>query len=80
MFLNKIITLSSGRVSSARVEANGDTSFIIYSGGALIEKKIPASAKQVSFTSAVTVSYGDDCYKLDNGYLHRRGDYTYESR
>ncbi|MBQ8882386.1 MAG: hypothetical protein IJY70_03240 [Clostridia bacterium] len=80
MFSSKIITLSAGRVSSARVEESGDTSFIIYSDGTLIEKKIPASSKQISFSSATTVSYADDCYKLDNGYLHRRGEYTYESR
>ena len=80
LFNDKIISLFKGRVSSARVEDNGDAGFIFYDNGALIYKKIPKSAKQISFTSATTVSYGDDCFKLHDGLLHRRGDFWYEKR
>ena len=80
MFSSKIIILSSGRVSSARMESNGDISFKFEVNGALVEKKIPRDAKQISLRVAKTVSYADDCYKLIDGYLHRRGGFSYERK
>ena len=80
MFTSKIVTLSTGRVSSARVESNGDIAFIFEIDGALVEKKIPQNAKQIVFSGAKIVSYADDCYKLNEGYLHRRGEFSYERK
>ena len=80
MFSNKIISLSSGRASRAREESNGDVSFIFDIDGALVEKKMPFNSKQISLSGAKTVSYADDCYKLNEGYLHRRGEFSYERK
>lgn len=76
-FGENVVSLGGDRVSSARVEANGDAGFIVAKGGALAYKKIPAGSLRPVFTGEKTVSYSDDCFRLDGGYLHRRGEFDY---
>lgn len=76
-FNESVVSLGGDRVSSARVEPDGDAGFIIASGGALVYKKIPAGSRQPVFTGEKTISYSDDCFRLDSGTLHRRGGYSY---
>ena len=45
-FNESVVSLGGDRVSSARVEPDGDAGFIIASGGALVYKKIPAGSRQ----------------------------------
>jgi hypothetical protein len=77
-FSDNEIALGKCRVSSARVNAQGDTGFVMAIAGALVYKVIPANSKQPLFSTGQIISYADDCFVLDNGLLHRRGDYTYE--
>ena len=76
-FSNNTVTLGKGRVSSARVENNGDTGVIMDAGGALIYKKIPCGARQPVFSGGKVITYGDDCFRLDFGRLERRGEFFY---
>ncbi len=76
-FLNGVITLGRGRVSSARRLGNGDRIFILDTGDALIEKRIPASVKQVAYGSGAVVGYGDECFRLDKGRLNKNGEFGY---
>lgn len=76
-FIERAVSLGGDRVSSARVEENGDAGFIIASGDALVYKKIPAGSKQPVFTGEKTISYSDDCFRLEKGTLHKRGGFTY---
>ena len=75
-FKRSTVTVSKGRVSSARRGDSG-IKFVIDSDGALVEKTVPKGSKQIVFTSVGTVSYADDCFILNNGKLERRGGYTY---
>ncbi len=76
-FSGSIVTLGRGRVSSARRMNNGDRVFILDTGDALVEKRIPAGAKQVAYGSGTVVSYGDDCFRLDAGRLEKNGEFNY---
>ena len=80
LFLENEIVLGRGRVSSARVNESGDTGFVMDIAGALVYKAIPAGSKQPLFTTGQIISYADDCFVLDNGLLHRRGEYSYEPK
>ena len=76
-FSDSSVIMGKGRLSSARREDNGDTGFILDTGGALVYKKIPAGSRQPLFSGAQIISYADDCFKLTQGRLERRGGFTY---
>lgn len=76
-FTVNTITVGKYRVSSARKAADGSVGFILDEGGTLVMKTVPAGAKQPIFSSAEIVGYGDDCFRLDNGVLVRRGGLDY---
>ena len=76
-FTNGVVTLGKGRVSSARRLSNGDKIFIMDTGDALVEKRIPASVKQVAYGAGTVVAYGDECFRLDGGRLVKNGEFGY---
>lgn len=73
-------SLNLGRVglSSARVDASGDTVFVLKTGGALVTRIIPRGSEKPVLKAGKTVSYADECFLLDDGRLERRGEYKYE--
>ena len=75
-FNGKKITISSGRVSSAR-QMGDETIFVVSVGGALQTKIMPASPNKFVLRQGKIVSYADECFLLDNGKLERRGELSY---
>lgn len=77
-FTDNEIVLGKCRISSARVNEQGETGIVFDANGALIYKKIPLGSKQLVFSAGEIISYADDCFVLTSGLLHRRGEYEYE--
>lgn len=75
-FDGKKISISAGRVSSARKTDDGIV-FIVDDGGALQEKIIPKNSNKFVFRLGKIVSYADDCFILSSGKIERRGKMTY---
>ena len=76
IFSDQIIDLGQRRVSSVWLNADGNLDFVFADQSRLVYSKL-VLAPQPYFLEEHMISYADDCFILDNGKLHRRGECEY---
>lgn len=77
VFSNEVLDLGKRRVSSVRPNSEGNLDFVFADQSRLVYSELILSASVPYLTADQIISYADDCFILDNGKLHRRGECEY---
>ena len=76
IFSNVVFDLGNRKISSVRGKDDGNIGFIFAEQSRLVSADL-ILGETPTFTNSSTISYADDCFVLDKGKMHRRGELEY---